>query len=206
CLDTCAAASCGDGQVWLGVEQCDDGNDDNTDACLDTCAAASCGDGHVWANHEACDDANRIDDDGCHNDCTQVGASLKVTRGHYFTCVLFESGDVKCWGFNTNGQSGRGNTTVIGDNETPANASFAGLGAPAVDIEAGGYHVCALFADGSIMCWGVNSWGQLGYGNTTIIGDNELPSAAGIVDVGDKVVALAPGYFFTCVLTDQQTV
>ncbi|MEM9463516.1 MAG: DUF4215 domain-containing protein [Myxococcota bacterium] len=70
CLDTCVAASCGDGLVWAGMEDCDDGNMDNTDACLDTCVAASCGDGEIWAGMEDCDDGNMIDDDECRNDCT----------------------------------------------------------------------------------------------------------------------------------------
>jgi cysteine-rich repeat protein len=37
CLDTCAAASCGDGYVWDGVEECDDGNANNDDSCLNSC-------------------------------------------------------------------------------------------------------------------------------------------------------------------------
>jgi cysteine-rich repeat protein len=52
CLNTCAAAACGDGFVRAGVEQCDDGNMVNTDACLNTCAAATCGDGFVRAGVE----------------------------------------------------------------------------------------------------------------------------------------------------------
>ena len=43
---------------------------------------------------------------------------------------------------------------------------------------AGFYHTCAV-VNGSVRCWGFNDYGQLGYGNTTNIGDNELPSSAG---------------------------
>ena len=32
-MSTCLIARCGDGVVQEGVEACDDGNDDNTDAC-----------------------------------------------------------------------------------------------------------------------------------------------------------------------------
>ncbi|MBL9103807.1 MAG: DUF4215 domain-containing protein [Myxococcales bacterium] len=69
CLDTCAAASCGDGFVQAGVEACDDMNPDNTDECLDTCAAASCGDGFVQAGVEACDDMNPDNTDACLDTC-----------------------------------------------------------------------------------------------------------------------------------------
>jgi cysteine-rich repeat protein len=34
CLNTCAAAACGDGFTQASVEQCDDGNMSNTDACV----------------------------------------------------------------------------------------------------------------------------------------------------------------------------
>jgi cysteine-rich repeat protein len=61
--------TCGDG-VLEGVEQCDDGNGDDTDACLSSCVSASCGDGFVEAGQEQCDDGNQDDTDACRNDCT----------------------------------------------------------------------------------------------------------------------------------------
>ena len=56
---------CGDGvtQTELG-EECDDGNDSNTDDCLNDCTEASCGDGFVWEGHEDCDG-----EDWCTDDC-----------------------------------------------------------------------------------------------------------------------------------------
>jgi cysteine-rich repeat protein len=45
--DSCVATeSCGDG-VKNGDEECDDGNDVNTDTCTDECKLPACGDGHV---------------------------------------------------------------------------------------------------------------------------------------------------------------
>jgi cysteine-rich repeat protein len=60
---------CGDG-VAEGLEVCDDGNLDDTDACLSACVLAACGDGAVQAGVEQCDDGNLEDDDACHSDCT----------------------------------------------------------------------------------------------------------------------------------------
>jgi cysteine-rich repeat protein len=60
---------CGDGFVEP-PEQCDDGNQDNTDACLNDCKLARCGDGIVEKGVEACDDGNTIDNDTCTNHCT----------------------------------------------------------------------------------------------------------------------------------------
>ncbi len=76
CLNTCAAATCGDGFVQSGVEACDDGNEDNTDACLNTCAAATCGDGFVQRGIEACDDGNTMDGDGCSARCTDESVEM----------------------------------------------------------------------------------------------------------------------------------
>ncbi len=52
--DCRAAVSCGNGVVDAG-EQCDDGNDVNTDACTNSCIANVCGDGIVQAGVEQCD-------------------------------------------------------------------------------------------------------------------------------------------------------
>ncbi len=60
--------ACGD-SVTSGTEECDDGNDVETDACLTGCVRARCGDGHIRAGEEACDDNNRIDKDTCSNAC-----------------------------------------------------------------------------------------------------------------------------------------
>ena len=49
------AECCGDNMVDRG-ENCDDGNDDDTDACRNTCESARCGDGVVQTGVDACDD------------------------------------------------------------------------------------------------------------------------------------------------------
>jgi cysteine-rich repeat protein len=59
---------CGNEQLDDG-EQCDDGNDDNTDDCVEGCVAATCGDGHQWVDNEECDDGNDDNTDGCVEGC-----------------------------------------------------------------------------------------------------------------------------------------
>ena len=52
-----------------GYEDCDDGNQVQTDACLNNCAAARCGDGYRQEGLEDCDDGNEVDTDACTNQC-----------------------------------------------------------------------------------------------------------------------------------------
>ncbi len=52
CLADCTPASCGDGFVWIGREECDDGEEnDATDAkrCRLNCSRPRCGDGALYA-------------------------------------------------------------------------------------------------------------------------------------------------------------
>ncbi len=69
CTSDCLLAWCGDGKKWLGMEECDDGNNIDTDDCLSTCVAASCRDGNLWEGVEECDDGNDVDVDECPNTC-----------------------------------------------------------------------------------------------------------------------------------------
>ena len=48
-------------------------------------------------------------------------------------------------------------------------------------LEAGDFHTCALLEDNELLCWGLNNYGQLGYGHTQNIGDDETPREAGRV-------------------------
>ncbi len=81
CLVNCRRAVCGDGFVWEGVEECDDGPD-NSDtqpgACRTDCTLARCGDGVVDPGEEC--------DDGPDNSNTQPGACRT-------NCVLPYCGD-----------------------------------------------------------------------------------------------------------------
>jgi len=68
CRTTCQLATCGDSVVDT-PEQCDDGNNDDTDGCLNSCEVAMCGDGVVQTGIEQCDDGNTTPGDGCDESC-----------------------------------------------------------------------------------------------------------------------------------------
>jgi cysteine-rich repeat protein len=69
----CKLATCGDGFINVGVEECDDGNLEDNDVCPSSCTVATCGDGFVFDGTEECDDGNDIEDDFCKVDCTSNG-------------------------------------------------------------------------------------------------------------------------------------
>lgn len=73
---------------------------------------------------------------------------------------------------------------------------------PVVEIAVGASHACALFELGRVKCWGDGSRGQLGYGNTDDIGDDETPADVGFVDVGGDVAKIAASGDETCALLD----
>jgi alpha-tubulin suppressor-like RCC1 family protein len=129
-------------------------------------------------------------------------SSNRLSVGGSHTCALSDGGNVRCWGSNTNGQLGYGNTNTIGDDEAPSKAGNIEVGAKVAVVAAGVFHTCVLTDMGKVRCWGSNSSGQLGYGHTNAIGDNETPVSAGDVDVGAKVVQLTAGLAHTCALSD----
>lgn len=66
---------CGNGIVE-GSEQCDDGNDIQTDACKNDCTYNICGDGYVYEGVEECDDGNLTNGDGCSAACVYEAPPL----------------------------------------------------------------------------------------------------------------------------------
>ena len=119
--------------------------------------------------------------------CVTV-ASLGL--GAYHTCAVMSDGTARCWGYNPYGQLGDGTTT---DQHSPE--WIVTLGTSVVQIRGGLRHSCAVIADGSVKCWGDNSFGQLGDGTTTRQLNPEV-----VVGLGTGVVSLAIGEAHSCAL------
>jgi alpha-tubulin suppressor-like RCC1 family protein len=100
--------------------------------------------------------------------------ALAVSVGTSFTCALLDGGEVKCWGVNQQGQLGQGDTDPRGGSDGDmANLEPIDLGSgrTALSIAAGTTHACAVLDDGAVKCWGDNSAGQLGQGDSDHRGD-----------------------------------
>ena len=122
-----------------------------------------------------------------------VGLSGPVTTielGADHTCARLATGSVVCWGFNESGQVGD-NTTI----SRPTPVSVVGLASGAQSIALGALHTCARTpADGAV-CWGANSYGQVGNSSTT----SQL-TPANVTGLSNGVLAVSAAGFHSCAL------
>ncbi|MEZ4427301.1 MAG: DUF4215 domain-containing protein [Nannocystaceae bacterium] len=133
CLDTCEAASCGDGYTWAGAEECDDGGE--SDLCDEDCTVAACGDGTLnQLAGEGCDDGNTDPDDGCSPECLiescgdgVVQAMEECDDGNddnsddcLDTCLLASCGDGVIWQDNEECDDGKETDVCDDDCTLPA--------------------------------------------------------------------------------------
>ena len=116
----------------------------------------------------------------------------KITAGAHHTCALTSSGGVKCWGSNSYGQLGDGNTTW--GSSSPVDV--VGLGEGATAVTTGDGHTCALTRSGRVECWGENNLGQLGDGTTI-----DRPVPLYVEGISGEIAAVAAGGSRTCALT-----
>jgi alpha-tubulin suppressor-like RCC1 family protein len=130
------------------------------------------------------------------------GEVIQIGAGSLHTCALLATGNVRCWGAAADGQLGYGNHEYIGDDETPAAAGDVDIGGKVVQIAVGDYATCALLESGGVRCWGSGEHGELGYGNTENIGDDETPADAGDVPLGAKATLIDVGFLHACALLE----
>jgi alpha-tubulin suppressor-like RCC1 family protein len=136
---------------------------------------------------------------------TGVTGAVALSAGGAHVCAVLPGGGNRCWGLNDSGQLGDG--SINGIQRTPlAVASLSG----ATSVAAGYGHSCAVVTGGSVRCWGVNFYGQLGNGDTTgtpysEVGgqDQTSPQNVGGVSNATQVVA---GAQHSCALISGGTV
>lgn len=93
-----------------------------------------------------------------HKDWAEASISSKGST----SCALLNTGALKCWGGNGDGQVGDGTTT---SRNTPV--AVSGLSSGVSAISAGAVHTCAVVGTGAVKCWGSNTSGKLGDNSTT---------------------------------------
>ncbi|PRQ04478.1 Regulator of chromosome condensation (RCC1) repeat protein [Enhygromyxa salina] len=219
---TCTAPTCGNDNLEP-MEQCEDNNMVDGDGCdndctfteilyidasyQNTCALIEGGRVRCWGRNSSGQlGYGHTDDIGDDETPAEAGdvmlpePGVELTMGDSHSCILMEDMAVRCWGTGGNGRLGYGNTENIGDDEFPLSIADIVVGGATLEVDAGGSHTCARLDNGKLRCWGSNASGQLGYGNSENIGDDEHPASAGDVPVGGAVVALATGINHSCAI------
>ncbi len=224
-LSTCAGR-CGDGEVdGAYQEECDGANLDGetcvnlgfssgeltcdacrlvTDACVPYCGdgalqpeqAEEC-EGTLFGGHTcrtrgwifggelACDDGCRFDEAPCRS-------IVQIATGGEFTCALLSDGTAACWGANGWGQCGDGLTTYLPQNLPNPVAGISN----ATRLHTGFLHACALLSDGTVRCWGMNQYNQLGNGSGSPMYTGTAVSVTGVTGA----IGLGGGAYHTCAI------
>ena len=129
-----------------------------------------------------------------------------VTAGGFHTCALPGDGTVRCWGQNDLGQLGNGTSDPVPNNPStfnPTPVTVSGI-TTAVAISAGGWYTCALLQDGTVRCWGDNTYGELGNGAALLSpspGSPVTPTPTPVTVSGiTTAVAIEAGVFHMCAI------
>ena len=85
---------------------------------------------------------------------------VQVSAGGRHVCARQDDGDVFCWGANFNGELGNGEV-LNGYEDDGAIQVLSG----AFDVSAGDDHSCAVNSISEVLCWGNNTYAQLGTGD-----------------------------------------
>jgi alpha-tubulin suppressor-like RCC1 family protein len=116
---------------------------------------------------------------------------LEVAPGELHTCARKPEGTVRCWGDDTQGQTGTGGADG-GFRDTPADV--AGVD-DAIAIASGRSHSCVARRSGAVLCWGFNLDGQLGNGEA----NNRSHVPVEVSNLSDAI-DVAGGGNFSCAL------
>jgi alpha-tubulin suppressor-like RCC1 family protein len=170
--DACVGVACGDGRT------CIDG------ACQRGCFQPTPPGQVARSVPTACPCRCACGGDQCEGgNCIPTQPVTAIAAGHAHACAILASGSVECWGDNSHGQLGTGDTAA---RDKPAAVS---LPARAKSIAAGPNFSCAALEDMSVRCWGAADEGQLGPGATSdqsrpiVLVDGSGAPVSGVVSV-----------------------
>jgi alpha-tubulin suppressor-like RCC1 family protein len=113
-----------------------------------------------------------------------VDGAVAVAAGRDHTCALTTRGALQCWGNNQFGQLGDGTR-----NESWGAVLAVGMPDGVTAVATGDQHTCAVTRENTLLCWGDNTFGQLGSRTTTYY--RAIP--APVLGLPGGVVAVAAG-------------
>jgi len=107
---------------------------------------------------------------------------VKVAAQGHHACAVLGDGHVDCWGESRSGELGSG-TAVKAIHEPPAPVRDID---EVIDVGVGDEHTCAVRRDGTVWCWGANTFGALGRG-TDDFEPHPKPARAGDIRDAENV-------------------
>jgi alpha-tubulin suppressor-like RCC1 family protein len=92
-----------------------------------------------------------------------ISGAIEIDAADFYSCARVGATDIRCWGGNEGFQLGNPTADPLRSLEpVPV------LGLPEIAyFTSGGSHSCARTVAGKLMCWGANTFGQLGDNTTT---------------------------------------
>ncbi|MCT4641492.1 MAG: hypothetical protein N4A33_04285 [Bacteriovoracaceae bacterium] len=180
-----------------------------------TTASAKCWGRNVWGGIDA-GSAYYGDDPGEDLSVSKLGSPTPngLWMGYYYhTCVSFTNNKIKCYGHGAYGKLGFGNQSYYGHAPGTMGDSLNYINIDAdvntsVPIQnrasLGSQHTCVLTSSGSAKCFGLGSYGRLGYGDTAYkcTAASNCGSNFGELELsgGKSITKMTTGHEFTCAL------
>lgn len=125
---------------------------------------------------------------------------VDIGPGDDHTCALLSTGFVKCWGYQETPNGALGDGTGSINSVYPVTVvDLTGKAIKAKSLSVGFYHSCVVIVDGTVMCWGQNTYGAIGDG--TDGGTEYKSSAVPVINLpaGNPVTSVSCGQYHTCV-------
>lgn len=132
--------------------------------------------------------------DSLGRDIVGLDSAIQIATGGAHTCALQQRGNVRCWGWNRDGQLGTG-TRMLRINTDQPTPIVGQTNITAIAV--GDSHLCDVDTAGTVWCWGDNDVGQLGIGVMGNVGDLGLPNE---VDAAVNTVSVDLGARHSCAL------
>ena len=123
-----------------------------------------------------------------------------IIGGFGYVCAVALDGRVYCWGSNSNGKIGSGNTSsALVPSAVKISGALVGKVIKQIEPSSAGNHSCVIASDDKAYCWGHNGFGQLGNNNTV---DSLTPVAVDTAGVlaSKTIKQIASGGISSCVI------
>lgn len=129
-----------------------------------------------------------------------VSGAVSLMVGQEFACAVLGDGGVMCWGDNRSGELGRSTKPAPDGAGLESVKPVPVTGAKAVIAGSSGVtHSCAITSESKVLCWGRNTYGELGDGSGIATFTARLAAING-------AVAVAVGNRHSCAVTDSGNV